>query len=209
MAAEPPPTRPRVYRQTTRAQLAEETRRRIAVAFFECWRGRWFDEITLEEVAQRAQVSLRTVIRQFGGKEGLIGAVVTYVAPEVDTHRIVRPGDVDAAIERLFENYESDGDSTIRILAQEERLPGLAALLARARAGHRSTIDANFAPWLDPLASAKRQQALDALVVVMDVYAWKLLRRDMGHSEKDAKAMMLGLIRAVLARFANAEPPMT
>jgi AcrR family transcriptional regulator len=189
--------------------MVEQTRRRIALAFFECWRNRWFDDITLEEVAQRAQVSLRTVIRQFGGKEGLIGAVVTYVAPEVEAHRTVKPGDIDAAIERLFDSYEADGESTIRILAQEGRLPAVAPLLARARAGHRSTIDTNFAPWLDPLAPEKRQQALDALVVVMDVYAWKLLRRDMGRSEHDAKAMMLDLVRAVLAQIALTGPATT
>lgn len=208
MAVEPPSPRRRSYRQTARAQLVEDTRGRIATAFFECWRERWFDEITLEQVARRAQVSLRTVNRQFGGKEGLLDAVITYVAPEVEAHRTVTPGDIDSAIERLFENYESDGDATIRNLAQEARFPALGPLVARGRAGHRSVINANFAPWLDPLATANRQQALDALVIVTDIYAWKLLRRDIGRSEEDAKAMILDLVRAVLAQFAPAGPAM-
>lgn len=204
MRADPPgsPLKSRDYRQTARADAVETTRRRIAEAFFDCWRDRWFDEITLDEVALRAQVSVRTVIRQFGGKEGLVAGFLKYVGPQVRARRTVSPGDIDEAIERLFENYETDGDATIRALALEQRLPALAPMIEAGRKGHRIVAAANFAPWLDPLPRFTRQRALDALVIITDIYTWKLLRRDMGRTEKEAKATVRSLVAAVLAQFA-------
>jgi AcrR family transcriptional regulator len=190
----------RPYRQGARARSVEATRKRIAEAFFDCWRERWFDEITLEEVAQRAGVSVRTLMRQFDSKEGLVAGSIGYMAPEITEARTVAPGDVDAAIERLFENYEQDGDATIRTLAQEGRLAALAPLLANGRAGHRAVTAANFAPWLDALPERQRLQALDALVIATDVYIWKLLRRDMRRTEARSKAAMRSMVEALLSQ---------
>jgi AcrR family transcriptional regulator len=192
----------RPYRQTARAEAAEMTRRRIAEAFVECWRERWFDEITLDEVALRARVSVRTVIRQFGNKEGLIAGFIKYLAPEVRERRTVAPGDIGQAIERLFENYEADGDATVRALAQEQRHPALGPMIDAGREGHRLVAALNFAPWLDLLPEPQRRRALDALVIVTDIYTWKLLRRDMGRSEQEARWMMRTLVQSVLAQFA-------
>jgi len=193
----------RPYRQAARAQSVETTRKRIAEAFFDCWRERWFDEITLEDVAQRAGVSVRTLMRQFDSKEGLVAGSIGYMAPEITEGRTVVPGDVDAVIERLFENYEQDGDATIRALAQEGRLPALAPLLANGRAGHRAVTAANFAPWLDALPERQRAATLDALVIATDVYTWKLLRRDIGRTEEQSKATVRMIVDAVLAQFSS------
>ena len=193
----------RAYRQTARAEATETTRRRIAEAFVDCWRERWFDEITLDEVALKAKVSVRTVIRQFGHKEGLIAGFVEYLAPGVSERRTVSPGDVDQAIERLLENYEAYGDATIRALAQEQRYPALTPMIDAGRKAHRSVAASNFAPWLDPLPEPQRRRALDALVIVTDIYTWKLLRRDMGRSEPEARRMIRTLVQSVLAEFAQ------
>jgi AcrR family transcriptional regulator len=188
----------RPYRQTARAEAAEATRRRIAEAFLACARDRWFDEITLEEVARRAGVTVRTVIRQYGGKDGLVAGVTQYVGPRFNAERRVTPGDLEAAIERLFENYELEGDGTVRRLAEESRYPVLVPAVQAGRVGHRAVAAANFAPWLDRLDEPARSRTLDELVIVTDVYTWKLLRRDMGRSVAEAKATILDLVRAVL-----------
>lgn len=191
----------RPYRQRTRADAAEATRRRIVDAFTECWRERWLDEITLEEVARRADVSVRTVIRQFGNKEGLFAGIYTDGAPQVFERRTVEPGDINGAIERLFENYELDGDATIRALAQEQRHSALAPMMNTGREAHRRIAASNFGPWLAPLSEMDQVKALDALVVVTDIYTWKLLRRDMGRSEPEARSIMRSLVQAVLTEF--------
>ena len=76
----------RIYRQTARAAAAAETRRQVLRAFGECLRVQWFDEVMLAEVAKRAGVTSRTIIRRFGGKEGLLEAFVDDFIPAV-AHR--------------------------------------------------------------------------------------------------------------------------
>jgi AcrR family transcriptional regulator len=193
----------RAYNQTARAEATQATRRRIAQAFVEASGEHWFDDITLEEIARRAGVTVRTVIRQFGGKEGLVASLAEVRSPQVAASRTVTPGDITGAINRLFENYERDGDGTIRVLGQETRYPQLDEIIAVGRAGHRNVTAANFAPWLDRLPPDRRDEMLDALVIATDIYTWKLLRRDMGRSVDESKATIRGLVEGVLLRFAS------
>jgi len=190
----------RVYRQTDRAEAAEETARRILAAFSDSMRVHWFDEVTLEDVAGRAGVNVRTVIRRFGGKDGLLEAFVDDFISSVAVDRETPPGDVAAAIDRLADIYETWGDSVIRNLAQEPRHPALKRLLDLGRARHRAITAATYAPWLDRLAPPERTRVHDALVAATDVYVWKLARRDMGRSRSEATQIMLTLVRAVLTQ---------
>ncbi|HLI67859.1 MAG TPA: TetR/AcrR family transcriptional regulator [Caulobacteraceae bacterium] len=192
----------RSYRQTARAEAVEATRRRIVDAFADGVRDKWFDEITLEEVAAAAGVTVRTVIRQFGGKQGLVEGFVQYRAPLIQARRAVAPGDVDGGIARIFELYEDLGDATTRILAQESLYPALAPFLAAGRAGHRITTAATFAPFLAGRQPAERERWLDLLTAATDIYVWKLFRRDMGHSETESRAAMRTLVDGVLAQLA-------
>lgn len=183
---------------------AEATAQRIIDAFSDCMRAGWFDEITLDEVARRAEVTVRTVIRRFGSKEGLLEAFVGDFVARADMKRQSPPGDVGAAIGRLLDLYEEWGDSVVRNLAQEPRHPALKPLLDRGRREHRRTTASVYALWLDKLAGARRRRGLDALVAATDVYLWQLLRRDMGRSRDEVKSVMQLLVGAVLAGAAAA-----
>jgi len=196
----------RRYRQTARAEAVEHVRRRIVEAFYELAREKWFDEITLAEVAESAQTSVRTVIRQFGGKEGLVTGVLDYMTPQIIADRTVRPGDIDQAIARVLDVYEHRGDIMLRLLAQEQRYPVLSPMLEAGRRGHRAITEISYRPWLESLPQAERRRALDALVIATDVYTWKLLRRDMGRTTNETRRMIRALVEAVLARLA-APPP--
>lgn len=190
----------RPYRQTSRAEAAEETARQILAAFSTCMRSQWFDEITLEEVAEKAGVNVRTVIRRFGGKEGLLEAFVDDFIPSIGSDRNTPPGDVVAAIDRLMHVYETWGDSVIRNLAQEPRHPALKRLLDLGRQGHRKVTAETYAPWLERLAPSDRVRTLDALVAATDVYIWKLARQDMQRPRNDVAGILRTLVDAVLAQ---------
>ena len=192
------PSRP--YRQIARASAAQATAALIEEAFAEEMRHRWFDEITLEQVAQRAGVTIRTVIRRFSGKEGLLEAFVENFKRKVTSVRSPVPGDVPATVRHLMAVYEEWGDSVIRNLAQEQRHPALTPLLDMGRAGHRALTTDSFAPWLDRLPEPERRRTIDALVIVTDVYSWKLLRRDMRRSRKETEILLRKLIDGVLAK---------
>ena len=54
--------------------------------------------------------------------------------------------------------------------------------------------------------AADREDVVDLLVVATDVYTWKLLRRDRGHSRAATEKQMKALVRAVLSHVrADAE----
>jgi len=108
------------------------------------------------------------------------------------------PGDVSDAITRLMQDYEETGDAVLRLLALEPRHPCLAEFLDYGRSEHRRWVSAAFAESVGALDAPARERAIDALVVVTDVYAWKLLRRDMRRSAAAATAAMRTLVRAVI-----------
>ena len=65
----------RTYRMDTRRAAAEATRERILSTAVDAFLTRWYDEVTLQDVARAAGVSGQTVINHFGGKEPLSAAV--------------------------------------------------------------------------------------------------------------------------------------
>src|SRR5258708_39552662 len=78
-----------------RAVAAAETADRILDAGEEIFWDRPTDQISLEEVARRAGVTVQTVIRRFGGKAGLFGAGAERGAERVRQQREnVTVGDV-------------------------------------------------------------------------------------------------------------------
>src|SRR5262249_36199664 len=137
MKASARPRRRRAYKQAARAEATAQTGRKIIDAFVEFTSQRWFDELTLNEVARRAGVSVQSVIRRFGSREGLISAVIQEIGAEIGAQRAVAPGDVAGSITRLLEVYEQHAEGVLRNLAQETRYPELKRITDFGRAEHR------------------------------------------------------------------------
>jgi AcrR family transcriptional regulator len=191
----------RRYSQGARAQAAEATGQRIVEAFLARLMTQWYDEITLDKVAEDAGVTVQTVVRRFRGKEGLLGIAVEVLGTQINTQRATEPNDVDRMVEGLFADYERTGDAIIRLLALEPRHATLKEYLDIGRNFHRQWVSTVFAEPLEKLDGAARKRALDALVVITDVYAWKLLRRDMERSVAVAATTMRSMIQATIAEF--------
>src|SRR3954470_13205998 len=113
----------RSYNQSARAQSTEATGQRILDAFLTRLMQQWFDEITLDRVAEDAGVTVQTVVRRFGGKEGLLASSVKTLSAQIDARRATpRDGDdVGRAVDNLVGDYERTGDALIRLLALEPR----------------------------------------------------------------------------------------
>jgi AcrR family transcriptional regulator len=195
--------RRRAYRQAARAQAVEANGQRIVDAFLARLMTQWFDEITLDRVAADAGVTVQTVVRRFGGKEGLLARAVAVLTAQINARRSAPTGDVDRSVGNLIEDYEHTGDAVIRLLALEPRQPALEPVIALGRAEHRRWVAAVFAQTLGAIRGAARQRALDALVVATDVYVWKLLRRDMGRSAAATAATVRQLVAAAMMAFAD------
>lgn len=162
-----------------RADATRLTGERIIDALVALFLEEPLDQIRLAEVADRAGVTVQTVIRRFGSKAGLITAAVEQVAGAIAVQRgAVTPGDLDGAVANLIEHYEQAGDLSLKLLAEEPSAPGVGSIAEAGRAVHRNWCATVFAPTLDRLTGPDRDRRLAQLVAICDVYVWKLLRRD-------------------------------
>ena len=183
---------------TTRAAAAEATRERIVDAAVEAFSSHWYDEVTLRGVAADAGVALQTIRNHFAGKDELFVAALERLGDEITSVRFaVEPGDVDAAITTLVDDYERNGDANLRMLAVEPRLPVVQPLMDRGRAGHQAWVEQVFADALRGLRGTARERRVAQLVVATDVYAWKLLRRDRNLTRDRTIATMRELVLAL------------
>jgi AcrR family transcriptional regulator len=188
----------RPYRQTARAASSENLRRRIVLAFYDQLLVRWIEEITLDEVAASAGTTRQTVIRLFNSKDGVLEAVLELFHAEA-APRISSPRDISTqgSIEAVVEHYENVGDMTFRLLAQEERHPALRPQLEIGRRAHRAWVTERFRGALEGLNGRDRELQITRLVTAMDVYTWKLLRRDFGHTRKEVIALIEGMVTGI------------
>jgi len=186
----------RPYRQRARAAAAENLRQRIVTAFNDLLLSRWIDEITLDEVAASVGTTRQTVIRLFGGKDGLLEAVMDLVRAEA-VPRISTPADSSArsALKALITHYESVGDVLVRFLAQEERHSALRPLLAQGRREHRAWVAQRFGSMQSGLSELEKERQITRLIVATDIYTWKLLRRDFRKSQDEVLLLMVGIIK--------------
>lgn len=190
----------RRYRMQARSAAAEQTGRAILAATVELWRAHPLDEITLQAIAERAGVSVQTVIRRFGSKEGVVAAGIAQDAAGIRSERDqVAVGDVAGALQTLLRHYERDGDAVLRTLAIEARLEVARAMAEAGRATHRAWCARVFAPYLPPPASEHYTPRLDAFVAATDLSLWKLLRRDLGRSAAETEQALRLLLRALIA----------
>jgi AcrR family transcriptional regulator len=195
--AETPQKRP--YRMRARAEAAAETGRRILEAVIELHRERFWDQVTLEDIAERAGVTVRTVIRRFGSKERLIEAAAEEGTRQVTHQRYQAPiGDIEGAVKNLVDHYDEGwGDTALRLLAQEERVAAFRSITDAGRAFHYEWVERTFAPLLAKRTGEERRRLLAELIAICDVYFWKLLRRDLGLSREQTELAIRETILAL------------
>ena len=175
----------RGYRMGARAEAAAETGRRILRATMELYTERFYDQVSLEDVAERAGVTVQTVLRRFGSKEELISAAAEEERRRVRSQRDRAPvGDVAGAVKVLVEAYEEHGDRYLRLLAQEERVPAFRSITDTGRAHHHEWVERVFVPLPAERTGPERERLLAQLIAICDLYFWKLLRRDLGLSRE-------------------------
>ncbi|MEW6582254.1 MAG: helix-turn-helix domain-containing protein [Actinomycetota bacterium] len=191
--------KPRAYRMVARAEAAAATGERILDAAVELFWERPGEQAPLDEVARRAGVTVQTVIRRFGGRDGLLAAAADREAERVGRQRNEAPvGDPRGAVRVLVDHYEEMGDRVLRLLAEEQRVPALGELADRGRAFHRDWCARVFPSALEGRTGVERRRRLAQLVAICDVYTWKLLRRDAGLSRRQTELALLELLEGLL-----------
>jgi AcrR family transcriptional regulator len=185
----------RRYRMVARAQAAAATRERILAAAWRRFSEDAYEEVRLSDVASEAGVSVPTIHSAFGTKDELFVAAWTRtIGPEGIRRDRAPVGDVPQAVRVLYDSYELQGDASLRILAEEERIPAIREMTDAGRAWHRAWVERTFAPLLTGLRGRARERRLAALVVATDILVWKLLRREMGLGRATAERIVIEML---------------
>ena len=188
----------RRYHMASRALSAAATRQRILEAARELFLGApSFDDVSLEQIAERAGVALKTVQRRFGSK----GALLVECAQGERAERKVTPGDIAGIAHLLATRYEATMDAVVRYLAIEARVPAVAQVFASARSGHWRWLEEVFAPYLPARRSRLQRQRVAELFAATEVYAWHGWRRRFGISRDTAEKALTEMLEALVARW--------
>ena len=190
-------TQGRSYRMVARATAVAETEQRILDSAVRWFSTSMFDEVTLERIANEAGVTVQTVIRRFGSKDGLFAAAGEREGARIAEEREPDGDDgstMEAAIHALVAHYEADGATVLNLLRQESRLPLIADTVVRGRNVHEAWVIKHCQPVLEGLRGAAHQRQLMAAIAATDIYVWKLLRLDRGMTQRDVEKAMLALL---------------
>jgi hypothetical protein len=120
------------------------------------------------------------------------------ILQDVLAERTVTSSDPERALTVLIEHYERRGDMVLGLITEEDDDPRARRMCDTGRTLHRKWVDEVFGAGL-PDELSERARIIDALVVVTDVYCWKLLRRDRGLTVEDVRDRMALLSEAVLS----------
>lgn len=182
----------RPYRQTARADSAERTRLAILGAVFDLSFEVPLASITLAHVAERAGVTVQTVLRRFGSRDGLFEEALAHYDSAVREQRLVTGDDPGEAVRIVVEHYEAFGDRMLMLLGQETTDAFARRITDQGRRLHDQWVADAFHPRTDD------EHRL--FVVATDLYTWKLLRRDRGLDPERTAAHMHTLCCAITSR---------
>lgn len=182
-----------------RAEAVRDTGERILAVGRQQFARKAYDDVSLDDVAAGAGVTVQTVLRRFGSKEGLVRAIVAAATPAVRAQRDEAPvGDVAGAVDTLVEHYELMGDEVMNLLRQEQRVPAFAEVTAQGRDYHARWVERVFEPWLSRRSGVHRRRLRAQLIAACDVYTWFLLRRQAALSRTQTTKAVVQMIEGVL-----------
>ncbi len=195
-------SRPRAYDMTKRSDAEGGTRRRVAEAALSLFKERDYDDVSLNEIARAAGVSHQTVLNHCESKAGVLLAASALFSEEIRNLEVdAVVGDVTSVVRTTCIRYEVLGDANARWAAMSTRAPEVAEGLARGRSGFQSWLEEMLGDLMPSDADpAERRRVLLGLHAALDVFTWKLLRRDLGLSQDQTEAQLTDLVLGVLAR---------
>ena len=187
----------RRYEQRSRAEQTLATRQRILDRAYQLLLALPYDEVTLDAVAEGAGVTVQTVLRHVGSKEGLLTAGANEWMTAETNRRNAEPGDIASIARVLASRYEELGVATMRLVALGDRLPLVAGLIEDVRQGHRQWLEEMFEPWLRVRSPHERARRVAQLFAATEIYSWTSWRRSLGLSAPQAEQALRELLETL------------
>lgn len=184
--------------RTTEAQRRTRTAL-LNVAMEEFIGGGW-EKLSLQELADRAQVTKQALLHHFGSKDGLLTQAMASTTAEMYTPcRSTAPGDVGGAVENLLDHYEEWGERSLRVGTWLESGPPVLANISRlARQMRHEWVEDAFAPQLERRCGDAHVRCRAALITLCDVHTWWLLSHDLEFERAAVRATLTTAIEALL-----------
>ncbi|WP_348726893.1 helix-turn-helix domain-containing protein [uncultured Mycolicibacterium sp.] len=191
----------RGYQMTARAASTARTAEAILAATIELFEDKPVADITLADIAARAGVTVQTVLRRFGDKDGVFDAAIEQFASEVFGQRGAAVGlGAREAITNLAAHYEQWGALMLKMLAEEPRTPGLRTTLDAGRTYHRNWCRDVFADALAGLPAARRSRRLAQICCICDLRTWENLRLTAGLSRAQTELAVYEMLRPLITK---------
>lgn len=178
---------------------AEQTKLSIVNAFGKLWTQYPINDITLDMIAEKANVTKRTILRKFGSKEGLMTESLSYDPVGISAKRNqAKPGDIEDILKTLLSNYENIGDAAIRTIRLEPELEVARQIGVKGRKLHRDWCRLVFEPFLPDSQSPDFEIQLTSFISVTEIYLWKLMRKDLKLSKKKTFSVFKNMLEGVV-----------
>jgi AcrR family transcriptional regulator len=165
---------PRKYALGKRAEAVEETRRKIIDATFELHGTKGIVATSMQDVADRADVSLRTVYNHFPTIDDLVGGcgakVMSVLAPPTpDTFAGLQTFDarVKRLVGELFAMYERAPEMIEVARCEQAEVPRLKEFVSYLAASHKDLVSEALRPF------KPRSQVAAETTALTDFYVWK------------------------------------
>jgi AcrR family transcriptional regulator len=193
-----------------RAKLTERTRAAIELALVRLLATKPYDAISMTEIADEANVSVRTVQRHFRTKDDLLAASVRYPAEALSAELSKRPPgqsareDMQTLVAALFAIYSRHRPEMWAAYTRSAQVPELMRAQLMGGAAWLSAVEAFMARWSDRCA-IEPLLAKRAIVALTSYPAWRGLAGAGGFGSPEAETFVTGMLYEFI--FESREAP--
>lgn len=202
----------RPYESALRARQASQTRERILAAFAEQIVESGGGDASIERLAKRAGVSLRTVYHHFPRRDDLLDAITVWLDETTGALGLSMPDTVEGFLDFVPRVFATFDDSETLIRAQLVTDLGR-DIRHRGRSKRRPAIDALVAQAVPGLPPPELARATAIVHYLTSSEAWRSLKDESGMSGEEAGAAVAWAIRTLFESMQKAsngiEKPMT
>ena len=190
---------PRRYSMANRAKLTERTRAAIERALVRLLATKPYDAISMTEIADEANVSVRTVQRHFRTKDDLLAASVRYPAEALSAELSKRPPgqsareDMQSLVAALFATYSRHRPEMWAAYTRSAQVPQLMRAQLMGGAAWLSAVEAFMARWSDRCA-IEPLLAKRTIVALTSYPAWRGLAGAGGFGSPEAETIVTKLL---------------
>ena len=197
--------RKRAYSKSRRAQLEEETRRRITAATVALHREVGPANTTISAIAERAGVQRLTVYRHFPDERTLLGACSAHwraghPAPDPSPWPAIADPEerLRAAVAAFYAYYRTDEAMMAKIRRDADVMPALAETIADVRAYMEMVVGILAAGW--GVRGRRRELLTAAIAHVIEFETWRSLERRRGLAPDRSEELAVAMAAAAAGR---------